>query len=505
MRLRVIVPGEDSFASAGVRIRYRRIAAALAPLGHTLGVTAIDSAIPDAGDDTRAFLFSKCHDARAVALAARLRSEGREVGVDIFDDYYTQPDDSRFVHIRNWLREMAPLLTFALCSTPPLQRTVTERLPHLPCHMLNDPAAAEGAEQVAEAVALKLERVRRSRLLDIGWFGIGDNPHFPLGLADLVGFSGELVGLAATGLTPRLTILTNRRALTAGALEMLKRLPLDWRIAEWNETAESELVAASYACVLPVNAQPFSTVKSLNRVVTALTGGTQVLSLGYPLYDRFGAFIYRDARSLLDDIGNATPRLSAATVPDLAAALAQHASPAAEAARLADFLDALPPSPAVAEPPLAVLHGRQSSAAVHGFVQRLGHLSVTGPWTSLAHPGFDLRIGQGTARVPAALLSARGLKRLRPGLAEQARPCSPAGKDKDLFELPLDPHGAEAGLAAADPLLTLDAVFAAAYGRQIAALEHLVRRLFGPLKTVIAEQASPFWRQPSPAAVETAA
>ena len=56
-----------------------------------------------------------------------------------------------------------------------------------------------------------------------------------------------------------------------------------------------------------------------------------------------------------------------------------------------------------------------------------------------------------------------------------------------------------------DPLLTLDAVFAASCGRQIAALEHLVRRLFGPLKIVVAEQASPFWRQPPPETVDRAA
>ncbi len=503
MHLCVIVQGEDNLATAGVRIRYQRTAVRLAALGDTLSITVIDDVVLDPKNLADAYLICKCHDARATLLAAKLRALGRHVGADFFDDYYSQADDSRFVYIREWLRQTKPFLTFAMCSTPLMQETIAGLLPGLPCHMLNDPADVIDTQAIAASIERKLQRVRQTGILDIGWFGIGDNPHFPLGLSDLADFSGQLGELAATGLTPRLSILTNRRALTPERLEMLKRLPIAWRLEEWSEEAERQLITESYACVIPVNAQRFSTMKSLNRAVSALTSGAQVLSLGYPLYENFAPLIYRDAAALLADIRKAAPRLSAASVPVLAASLAAHADPAEEARRLSAFLAALPPHPPLAGEDFAVLHGRQSSGAVHKFVQRMGGLSVAGPWTTMPMLNYDLRIGPGASGGPAAIVSERALARLVSELAAMAKPAAAHGKGHKSFEIPLSALDAGAIFERPDPLLGFDSVFAACYGFQMNALEEVARRLFGAVNVIVSEQASPFWRES--AAPETAA
>lgn len=505
MRLCVIVQSEDNLATAGVRIRYQRTAACLEALGHTLDIAVLDDFRLDPENLADAYLLCKCHDARALVLAAELRAEGRHLGADFFDDYYSQSGDSRFVYIREWLRQAAPLLTFAMCSTPLMQEVIATLLPGLPCHMLNDPAEPIDAAALASGIGRKLERVRRTGILDTGWFGIGDNQHFPVGLSDLAEFGGHLSALSATGLSPRLSILTNKRALTADRLDMLKRLPIPWRIEEWSPEAEQQLIAESFACFIPVNAQRFSTLKSLNRALSALTNGAQVLSVGFPLYESLGTFIYRDAAALLADITSGTLRLRPDSLPAFADTLRQHGDPAVEAARLAAFLESLSPAPALPRPALAVIHGRQSHGGMHKFVQRMGHLSIAGPWAATPGLNYDLRIASDEAGEPIAIVSERAVPHLRDGLLAMARPSPEGPKAQKPVELPLSALGIGEAFDGPGPLLALDSVFAAFYGQQISAVEDVALRLFGPRRTIVSELSSPFWRGPAPEASEPAA
>lgn len=505
MHLGVVVPSEDHLATAGVRIRYQRIAAEMAALGHRLSVTVLDDVRLDRKPLADAYLLSKCHDARACVLAQEIRAMGRHCGVDFFDDYYSQARDSRFVHIRAWLRGIAPFLTFALCSTPPLRKAIASLLPGLPCHVLNDPAPGIDVTALAANLNAKRDRLAQTGIIDIGWFGIGANRHFPLGLSDLAAFGGHLSVFRQEGLAPRLSILTNTRAMTAERLESLKRLPVPWRIEEWSPEAEVQLLAEAQLCFLPVNAQPFSTMKSLNRALTALTSGAQVLSAGYPLYDSLGDFIYRDGASLLGDFRSGALRLRPATLQAFAEALCRHGDSTVEAGRLAGFLEALPPPPAVARQKLIVLHGRQSHGLVHKFVQRMGHLSATGPWTETPGLNYDLRIGFGDAGEPLAVIARRALPRLRAGLADLAKPAQRPADRLHLMQIPLAAVGAGAAFTSADPLLNTEAGFLASYDSQIGALEDIALRLFGPHRIVVSELAAPFWRGTPPAPARDAA
>lgn len=493
MRLCVVVPGEDHLATAGVRIRYQRIAPHLEALGHSLTLIPITDIKPRPGQDADCYLISKCYDARGLLLASELRARGVPVGADFFDDYYSQANDSRFVHLRQWLRDMGKVITFTLCSTPLMRANLEQLLPGLPCHMMNDPFDRLDIEALGPQIEARLARVRETGIVDIGWFGIGDNPYFPVGVSDLDAFAPVLARLRAQGLTPRLSILTNQRALTLDRMSLLARLPVDWRLETWSETAERKLIAASYACFLPVNAQRFSIVKSLNRAVTALTGGAQVITAGYPLYDVFADFIYRGAEGFGEDIRQAHPKLRAATLPALERALDAHANPENEARSLAGFLVSLARPEAAASPPdYAVIHGRNAIAAVHKQVQRMGFLSVANPRAN-ADLNYDLRVTHhpGTGE-PSLQLSIHGQRRLTPGLAAQTSPHEVNGRVFHFLPLPEDYASL---LPAAQPELTdADALFIAACQQEVTALARLVRQLFGDIDILVSEPASPFWR-----------
>ena len=317
MRLAIVLPKVD-VAAAGTRIRYARLQAAFEDLGHTLTLNTLDDLIADPALTDDAYLISKIRDVRSVVLAHRLRAAGKHVGIDIFDDYYSHVDDSRFVHVRTWFDQIAPLLTFALTSTARMEMRLERLLPGLPRHRLNDPFTPWDHDSVAKRCAAAAQEARHSRTLRVLWFGIGNNPHFSVGLSDLRNYGHVLRELERAPWRVELTVLTNRRALTADILTRLARIGVATRIEIWSEAREAELLGATTLAFLPVNAQRFSTTKSLNRAVTALTAGAQVLSVGFPLYADLDPFLYRDGDAFLADLEAARLRLRAATLPSAA-------------------------------------------------------------------------------------------------------------------------------------------------------------------------------------------
>src|SRR4051794_38252147 len=105
MNIRVLIPSEEYRGYAGARIRYGRLAAELQERGITLTLQDIGEFAPE-HETTDALLISKCHDARALVAAAAAYQRGQLVGVDLFDDYFSQTGDSRLVRYRNWLKQL---------------------------------------------------------------------------------------------------------------------------------------------------------------------------------------------------------------------------------------------------------------------------------------------------------------------------------------------------------------------------------------------------------------
>ncbi len=389
MKICVLAPSASYLASAGVRVRYRRIESPLSELGHELSVLPITEFKRPQDFKHDVYIVSKCYDARALVAARLIAARGGALGVDLFDDYYSQISDSRFTWRREWLTALLASADFIVCSTPAMQALAQRIAPNHPAHILNDPYGQLDRRAVAAALAHKLERLHQTRTLRLGWFGVGDNPYFSVGLADLAAFGGELARLRTSRFDVRLEILTNRRAVTADALAALHRLALPFELDEWSEQREATLLERCTACFLPVNAQSFSVVKSLNRAVTALTAGTQVLSAGYPLYESLGEFIYRDAGQLLADLEDRRPLLREETLESFAHLMESHASPTAEAYKLSAFLQK-PSQRPTTQMFVAVVHGPYSTRDAHLFVQNMGGLSVASPFATQQLP-YDLR------------------------------------------------------------------------------------------------------------------
>lgn len=485
MRLCAVIPDEGWGDSAGVRIRYGRIGKALRDLGHELEIRPIDSFSSKENHRADVYVISKCHDRRAPLLAALMRGRGARVGVDVFDDYYSDRADARFVHLRNWFRSIVPEIDFLLCATEPMAERLARLAPDLPCHMMNDPGTPIDPDALAAGLTRRIAEAKLGGHVSVAWFGIGDNPHFPVGLEDLAAFAWVLDRLRSGGWTVSLDVLTNRRALTCERLQMLARLPLPARLEQWSEEREAALLGRAQVAFLPVNGQDFSVAKSLNRAVTALSHGAQVLSAGYPLYRRLDALVYRDAGELFADLAEGRPRLRPETVPDLQRALARLGDPAAEARGLLDFLRGLEAGRPGTQC-RAVLHGPHSTAALHKSVQRLGGLSVSGPGTRL-RVHFDVEPVPAPGGGVQVHLSPRAVALLRAELRDAAQVRTlPDGRTVSVLELP-EKAWPESGTGA--PLVR--AIELGRHGPGFDAMQALMAEMFGPTRLYLSEPRLP--------------
>jgi hypothetical protein len=414
MKLVVLVPSSRYLNNAGARIRYHRIAPKLAALGTELTLQDIQAFAPET-TDADVVIVSKCHDPVSIVAAAILAERGILVGVDLFDDYFSQTGDSRLTRFRTWLDQMLAHCNFVLCSTQAMVEIADRYRPGIAAHLMNDPAPDLRLDDLPQILARKLRQVGERLRISVAWFGVGDNPHFPVGLYDLANFGGMVQELLRSGLEVDLRVLTNRRSLTAQGLELLRNLPVRTAIEEWSEEAETELLASSFVAFLPVSAQPFSRAKSLNRAMTALSSGCQVLSAGYPLYEKLDSLIYRDVALFIDDLARGTMRLSSKRLPVYRRLMNKLASPDGEASRLVEFLAGIERG-APHDGRLVVMHGHSTSGAAHKLVQRVGGLSVASPscMTGLA---FDV-VFKATAAGLAMQVSGKAVRRVRPVLGK---------------------------------------------------------------------------------------
>ncbi|MFC0632423.1 glycosyltransferase family protein [Brevundimonas balnearis] len=456
-------------------------------MGHQFEIITLDQLSDVATPEADCYILSKCNDVRGVIAARWLSHRGKHVGVDFFDDYFSQADDVRFARLRSWIAQIGEYSDFALCSTSRMAEVIGGYWPAKPIHTLNDPFEELDGPALRTTLATKLDHFNRTGEISLAWFGQGRNRNFPVGLRDVVAFGRGLGSFARAG-RPVLRIMTSLDAFGVNELEALGGLGIPYRLEEWSEEAEAALLREALAVVLPVNAQAFSQAKSLNRAVTALTAGCQVLSLGHDLYAAFGPLIYRDADVLASDLSQGALRLRPDTVVDLVDLMGRHGDPAFEAARLRQFLAGVmaaprrvPVSSAWGAP--VIISGRRPSLDAQAFVKSLGGLTLASPVT-VGGKGHDVDPRRDDGG------SVDGLARLTPEAAEALSPefkpfLRNNGVGQKAYPVALD----------VDPALTRPVTpgFAAVavYQAKIAATAALARRLF-PGSPVFVTDTDPF-------------
>jgi hypothetical protein len=479
MKLVVLVPSEEYKSYAGARIRYRRLAPELERQG--VHLTLIDLATFDPrAEDYDVLLISKCHDAQSLVAAVMAAAQGKLVGVDLFDDYFSQTTDSRLTRYREWLGQLLGTCDFAVCSTEPMAKVVRSYDDQLPVLVVNDPAPQHDLDELGQLIAAKVAAAHDLRTLGVLWFGVGDNPFFSVGLADLCAYRGTLQALVRDRFAVELTILTNPRALNAEGLSLIRQLPVTTHIVEWSEDAERYALASALVTFLPVNAQPFSVAKSANRAVTALSSGCQLLSVGYPLYSALEPLIYRDAQSLLADLDRSSMRHSPERMDVYLEKLDALANAKNEALKLAAFLATLKPSKTDRSLPISLVHGHSTRAEAHKMAVAAEGFSVASPYCT-APLNFDVIFRPARSKIEM-LVSRRAADRLLPACRSRLK-----GRERIRGTQYSRLSGGEPGSPLECDVDSSLAIRLATYADVMARIERRMCEAFGPCRTILSE------------------
>lgn len=393
MRLLFLVPMNIHKVTAGSRIRYDRLGGAGGPFD--VVVKSLEELTAADLDSCDVYVFSKTYSAEAIALALRLRQRGKIVGIDLFDDYFSQTSDPRLSRFRTWLSCIAGVCDFALCSTHVMRRLLESYAPSLPVHVVPDPFPEIDPSVLARTAAAKVERAKRERAIDVVWYGNGSNPFFSVGLSDVAAFSWSLADLASGSFDVRLKILTDQASQTADNLVRLGKLPVRHHLETWSLDAEQESLEQALVSFIPVNGQSFSRAKSFNRALTAISAGTQVLSPGFPLYRDLAPAIYADAFELLSDIEHERCRLGADNVAEVIRVASELSEVGAVVRDLSAFLSGQSLGVKSSSPASfshqAVIYGLEQDSLAMKAAQAGGILSVKTPFARRDHP-YDIRI-----------------------------------------------------------------------------------------------------------------
>jgi|GEM_PF-3563865 len=386
MKVTIVVPSREFLDSAGVRIRYQRFLEPALVQGVSINIAVIDDVAREVSSfSCDCYIFCKTFSSEALILSCAMRRQGKMVGHDLFDDYFSQLGDPRLLRYRNWLREVLLFADFAIVGTAVLEKGIQTYLGQhgIATFVVRDPAPLFDLERALRLADSKISFARSSRELRIAWFGIGDNPFFPVGIDDLASCGGHLQKLRSAGWAVDLCIATNARALTADALGHMRYMLGEFCLEQWSVEKESELLDRSAVALLPVNGQSFSRAKSLNRAITALAHGAQILSVGYPLYSDIGALTYRDGAELDVDISNGRHRVGT----QHKALIEQFISAFAGGSEFGRVLSSLwlqhRSHGRVGQcGTLVCVHGPGSSAQVHKLVVKAGGISVGSPYSN---------------------------------------------------------------------------------------------------------------------------
>lgn len=141
-----------------------------------------------------------------------------------------------------------------------------------------------------ECLGRHLARLRRNAPPKLLWFGHHGAGYANFGLSDLLLF-GPALEKAAARHGAELWVVSNHEERFR---TLASKLPIATRYFEWSPTVVDALLPAVDVCLVPNSLDPFSSTKSANRALKALSGGVPVVATPTSAYAGLEAGIWLD-------------------------------------------------------------------------------------------------------------------------------------------------------------------------------------------------------------------
>ena len=300
MKALIIYPNAEWMNSGGSRIRYKRLEPFINAKNMELVFIPINKISVELLKEANIALIVKVYGLDSIRIISFCKSFGIAVGIDLFDDYFSDETLNLLHDKYNWIKIASIMCNFIICSTERMKEISATFVPKELIHIVKDTCDPNILpKETGELISQKIKSWKASGNLNILWFGIGDNPYFEVGIKTLANYSNSLFQFRKSFGSVKFTILTNERALTQENLSFISNLPIEANVELWSSQLEAKLLRESHVALIPVSHQQFSIAKSSNRCITALSYGCQVLSNGYNLYSDFTDLIYSSTGELI--------------------------------------------------------------------------------------------------------------------------------------------------------------------------------------------------------------
>lgn len=273
---------------AGIRIRCHAVMRELRRQG-----CAVDWFEPERPARYRAVVLHKHYDAEARGVVEQLKRSGVRVIFDLCDNHFYNPKG-----LADWdrradeLRLMAKLADAVVVSTEALGEIVSQECA-LPTPPTVIPDALDDLSEIPVTLKARLRQALPSRLLmrrvrsnraqgrtALLWFGNHGSPYADGGMLDLLGIREALESLDRN-LPLHLTVLSNNEGKFRQNFQGWS-FPVIY--GAWSAQHFAAIAGLHSIALIPAQDNPFTRVKSENRVVTAFAHGLAVVADPIPSY-----------------------------------------------------------------------------------------------------------------------------------------------------------------------------------------------------------------------------
>lgn len=266
----------DPSDSASVRVRCLAPCDALAAAGWSSELFS-----PDRAHRYDLVVFQKAYDEDSLRLAQELKRRGVRLVLDICDNHLYNPAARTHLAARaERLLRMLEIVDAASVSTPALADALPDvhqpvlRVDDALDPLLKEAAGVDGGGRLPAA----LPRQREERLRVV-WFGMQTSD------LDLV---GQELAVIHSELPLQLTAIGNSRRSARG---FGRRSGVPVRFRGWRQNSFARALREHHVAIIPVAKNPFTAVKTSNRVVTSLLLGIPAVVSQIPSYEEFSGCV----------------------------------------------------------------------------------------------------------------------------------------------------------------------------------------------------------------------
>jgi len=269
-----------------------------------LRAQGLDAALYGARDEApNVLVLAKRYDTASVEHARRLRQRGSRLILDICDNhFYSETDDPAWRARRQMLVTAVRAVDQVVASSAALAQTIVKEVPDSPpVQVIGDVAespldsptlwmTARGFRGELELLQLRhrLGALRITRSRRLVWFGNHGSPNADGGMMDVLRARPELDELAHEKAIS-LTIISND-------VQKFRKIKQGWPLPmlylPWRASTFSRALRLHGVSIIPAGLNPFTRVKTSNRVATSLLHDLAVVADPIPSYQEFQDHVF---------------------------------------------------------------------------------------------------------------------------------------------------------------------------------------------------------------------